>query len=102
MLARLSVPSSPALVLYQTMLLFIGSSWPNFSQVGDRVLLPRLSSSGSSANTCPPWGTLLVFEQHSFQHRSRTNPPQYDNRQKGDVVHYLGNDHGLLTAKPQG
>ena len=34
----------------------------NFSEVGCQVLLPSLSSSGSSTATCPPWMTLLVFE----------------------------------------
>ena len=43
-------------------LLFIGFSWPVFSKVGGQVFLCSLSESGSFAETCPPWVTLLVFE----------------------------------------
>ena len=43
-------------------LLVVGFSWPIFSEVGGQVLLPSLSWSGSSTETCPPWVTLLVFE----------------------------------------
>ena len=42
------------------LLLFIGFSWPVVSEVV--VLLPSLSQSESSAETSPPWVTLLVFE----------------------------------------
>ena len=60
----LSSPSSPLPVLYPTMLrlLFTGFPWMIVLAVGGQVLLPGLSESGSSAETCPPWVTLLVFE----------------------------------------
>ena len=37
-------------------------TWPIFSEVGGQVPLASLYQPGSSAETCPPWVTLPVFE----------------------------------------
>ena len=56
-----SILSPSGAVLDNVPLLFIGFSWPIFSQMDGQVL-PGLSWPGSSTETCSPWVTLLVFE----------------------------------------
>ena len=46
----------------QCSLLSAGFSRPTFSQVGGQVLLPNLSESGCSTETCPPGVTLVASE----------------------------------------
>ena len=57
-----AIPSPSGTVSDSALLLFIEFSWLIFLKMGDQVLLPSLSQSGSSAETCPLWVTLLVFE----------------------------------------
>ena len=83
-----------------------------FLEVGGQVLPRSLSYSGSSAETCPPWVTLLVFEipvaqlAASQQHAAATvwQPTQTDG-----VVPWPGNEprpqwwaHRILTTRPPG
>ena len=63
-------------------LLFVGLSWPVFLEVGGQVLLPSLSSSRSSAETCPPCvpagirnpgGRAFSFTATGSRHSATTN-----------------------------
>ena len=54
---------SPSCTLSESaLLLFTGFPWSIFLEVDGQVLLPSLSKSGSSTETCVLWVTLLVSE----------------------------------------